>query len=1812
MTAIEEILKPVRLTTLKGTIPSEGVKVYVIRDVLRLPKTPIILPDIFPFSTVEDIKNAIWLSEGGKDSPDCIPRFLFLGYLPKNSEENGGEFPQRGQLYLPADYLYYDSGASVSDPIILQSPLDVIGGEHVDERFVDSEGRLQPLKIIKRERVTLEDLFLPKEESTLPVFHAFTLSALKQLGRFSIPMSEYDFNGRLAPYFPSFSSESSFEPTNADISFAEKYEVSLKAKNSLIANIQRLLDDNVPGLPTPVLSGITRLYLLWKKAPPTFNGCEGLFYDLPVNKYRPFVRLLPVDGTPLTKLYSPEGSFSIPEIISADLIKQWAQEKAPMNDSDYLFAKILLHEGGYPVFGSFHAHQDGTADFVLMPPKNVRKLSPGAELSKFSEMFNAGLEKTGYNNADTPYSVGETSVISFIKLDSAQSDKFTTAKLQHRLQYFAPFFQEIAPLSNEQPMIVLRYKRVSNFAFEDRIFTFLTQVIANKQLEGTVSLMGLPKMLAAEFDIPEHEAEQRILAWRRSREQFGVADAAKNDIKLQANAGTDISIHAQHPLYFFHIHRAESGKQLARIYTLLSMLFGVDEDEFKTMRHAIRVPEVVETTISPSGVIETAIPVQQMMPGSPQAQLSPTLEGEDFAGYDFDLYEVPGDEEPEPTLVESHAQVQQPPIGEDLRMGAVAAVEPTQQQQQKQPHRPVQEAKIVADSFYIKRLKELDKTLFVYKKEKGDKSLANYSVGCAANEDRQPLIMDELQYKRMRDIYDEDEDLIFIEYPLRDKKNPTIGKDKEVLYVLKYGSDPSNQNYFVCSEYFCIRDDIILRKHEFEFGIKAEDGSFEKTKDGHYLDRERKPKNMNECPFCHGKVIKEKDSVKSGETVLKRKNKPKKDIPQLFIRFLTKKKNPDGLSLPCCFVDPDVIRYEQPDFNHIRIYEEKFMKSKGPSVAPIATEVAQEDLPEYGLLRLTLHNKNIVDPEKYPLPVGKVGICPIVLDKYLGQVTKSFIEQISSTRQGLKPNAEGFLRIGVQNGPKQRNNSLLAALAPLLGNANKNENDREEIILNTPEDVISFIKKSISPLIFQSLNFGNLVMEFYNPSDPSPTQNELELWTKRELHIEKLITKDINIATRRDYIERLYNSYKNFIAFLENPAKPKELRQFVHMLAEPGVLTKRGLIIITLDYSKNPNLLDTEIIVRCPLQGYSTNTYMQNDFAFLTHDPNGIWEPLIYTRNIPASGSVVSKHYGDYTLQASQFPKLPNEIQVRIREFKEKCNSSGLGAYTSQIGVKPDKLIPKYILLYARETERVPVGLVRDAYNHLVAATFLSPKEKLIAVPLADDGSLDNFSDRLQMDKTKKKQEVKQVFFGWEDIQPLADTDEIIRFYTNIIKTKFEIYKGYAIESVVKFKNGKIAVKLVNQILIPAANITSPSQFTNVPVVDANIYPEWYIDNQIVMRVDPISDQTLLSDMFIPQRKKEIEEVFQHLRYTFANYLGSNAAGPELRKKIKAIIEPRRNNATGFRVHSLDLWERRKRLQILLGSLIRSWLNPTDEFKVHEKLLRIDCTQIADKGACDNYCSWKESSNQCLIHSPNTIPVGQDHNVSDAPRFFMLRLLEELLRIPEKRRQLLDKEVSYLSAPKTTTRIGDQLIIPEVNAQWYQLLIDETLPKSLEKPIYYEEFSRISAPPVDVTGPPPEPEPLSTEIIDLIGHDVASQFQLWQAEDLYTLLVPLNIRLLELVENGAITDRLTKPLLDKIVDKTKITTIQIDLTGEPQFIGSAINKITDEITIIIITESGEPAFLVDSEHPMRPYIYRTKLGNTLQEIISKNTKIRRK
>jgi hypothetical protein len=203
-----------------------------------------------------------------------------------------------------------------------------------------------------------------------------------------------------------------------------------------------------------------------------------------------------------------------------------------------------------------------------------------------------------------------------------------------------------------------------------------------------------------------------------------------------------------------------------------------------------------------------------------------------------------------------------------------------------------------------------------------------------------------------------------------------------------------------------------------------------------------------------------------------------------------------------------------------------------------------------------------------------------------------------------------------------------------------------------------------------------------------------------------------------------------------------------------------------------------------------------------------------------------------------------------------------------------------------------------------------------------------------------------------------------------------------------------------------------------------------------------------------------IEDVYQHLRLSFSTWLARNA-GKGIRERLEEILK--RND--------LPLFEKRKRLDILLESRVIGWMEPSDEDDESELgFLRVDCLTQGKEG-CSGRCKWvtegksdsEDESGKCRIHSPQTIQPNE--TPLHVPRLLYLRLVDELIRYASRRQEIFSKKVPRLTIRQDAQRIGNQYIIPEGSPDWnswWELLRSEWIsPEKEESKLFEQQFDSI-------------------------------------------------------------------------------------------------------------------------------------------------------
>ena len=1646
------------------------------------------IQSIYPFDTVDTIKRIVY--ENYKDSPNksfYLPRFLFTG-IPLGDNEYIEDIPDIDQKYHPIDYLWYPMGTNdLTQTYALNNPRKTLTVP--DMRFVSSDGSYSSPNYELRGRSTIEQIFLKPRNGRIPVFHVYPLHYLLKAYNGRMPLSEADWNKHFAPYFPDVLAKGPYSATVEDTEYGKQIISYLLNRTSILDNIDVLLK-NDQQMPNVKLSGVRQMMLIWKKPIQGFEGCASMFYQIAATEQRPYIRLLPAEGSAITKLHV-KGVLPIPSLEDPRVIDVWSKEASLTPNIDFCKIKYIHRPAigiTQPIYGTINVLNDGTITLQLQPPKQMRKLDPINDFRKFNTYIGDAFK--GLPQTFKDYELNEISVILSIK-NSIDSTRFTKQRIVNRLPYFSIFFKEIKSVLDDNPIISLRYKALSQYASEDKIFTFITQIATEKLLDGEIPDDNIINAIQNEFQYTQSDAKKIFTEWFQKKGKFTVQLPEEGEFVESFHPGIDIHIYAQHPLYYLHINRIDSFETYQRVYTLLSLLF-IDNDTLFVKRVPQDISKAEDklqkyseeselkyehahynnnTNIQREYVYnndddELGIELESYNDEtSMTAATAATAATASIIAPSMRIDEIVSNED-ESSMIQSISatapKVAKPPkiaLQPKASVASVASVATSSRAVASSAESPVTSSEAIninPNNWFINKLQEIDSRLFNYKV---DSSQNVYSRKCAANDDRQPVVMTKDQFERMKLIYQNDP-IFWIVYPLEGNDEPIvpIGTDKPILTVtvMRYGSDIDTIQYYFCPHYYCLYDELMITEEDFTSN----------------QDRKGRPKQPNSCPFCSGKLISNRKHAETGYTVIKRKDK-KGSTYHKYVDFMKKSTHPENFALPCCFIKQSSLRISDPEFSHLRDYmqqQELENVDNADNVGNVKSDQASddktesddydnliykgEDAIEYAVLFESMHKRYIIESNKHPTP-GVFAIVSSKFDKYFKQNSTNSIITRVAIHLKLQSNAQGFLRIGTQNTVYE---SLLGVIAPL-------------IYKNTIQEVKEIIKDVVTPRIFINTHFGNLVLEFYSPADGSampPTRQELMAWSQKNI--------GVSLNSNNLYpLIRIYNSYKRFIRFIDDPTQRKDLRHIQPLLAEPNLLTNNGIQLVVMEDNT-----DDDINIRCPIFGVSMDRHKKNDIVFISRSFEKIgmsdnkyakYELFIHTSNKPAKGgqSAIHEHIikWDYTSQRIW----PNIVKERINEYMNQCQSRYRSLYTSQQGVNSMAMVPLSNAIEAASYR--PEGIIKDNYNHIVAITFRSKpgSQLLVALPVIDDGIISITSVTA----------INNIYLDWNDFKPAA-VEDVIKYYKTHLEPLFSLYPGYNIEHIVRQKlDSKIvAVQLKNGVYIPVAppNNENAMKAYNLNIIEIEQF-EWEIDKQIAgitvkqpgNEWSSILENTMIekscgtnSELMRDSTYIDFEEQYQQFRLILSNWITSHLAGSEIKKGIEDIIFNSK----------LPEYERRKRLYIYISSTLLSWFY---EDKDHEwnkagpvSFLRKDCRVIDSPQSCTGSCYWKQddssvNNGKCLLHVNDMTRLHSkdgNRNVNTA-ELFTKRAIDELVRFPNRRKQLMTKnKVSHLSQAIKPIRIGDQYIIPETSVAWTNLLRLDWAKQVAEEPKYYEEMSRLT------------------------------------------------------------------------------------------------------------------------------------------------------
>ena len=1635
---IDQLFSPQLLSSFREGLPPVQCMIWRGRDQYDT----ITLDRMYPFDTIDTIKRMICAMF--PDDRSFVPRFTFVG-IPMNDGA-----PTIESTYLPIDYLWFSNEShDPSHTHILAHPLKAM--VEGDERFVTSDGSFSSPNYELRGRSTIEDVILHPYEGQPPVLHVFPLRTLLREYKGVTPLPQEDWNRRFAAYFPDVNVGGPYQATEADIEFTKKIQYFLSKRENTLDRLNQFLEDNEQ-VPSIQVTGVKQLRLIWKKPVDGFEGCASMFYQIPVTEKRPYMRLLPSEGSAITKLHV-KGILPIPTLDDPRVLEIWGKETSSTIGTDVCMIKYVHRPSigiTQPIYGTIQVLNDATMNLMLQPPKNIRNLDPNLDFRNFRDIVDDIFD--GLPQPASEFQLREIAV-TFSLTTSMKSKRFTKSRIIQRLPYFQSFFYEIESLPNEHPLLSLRYKAVSQYASEDKIFTLMTQYATRKELEGEpVDPRQLIEMLQDEFEFTFEEAKEKFSEWSQNRGTFTLQLPEEGEFIESFNPGIDIHIHAQHPAYHFHIHRIDSQATYLRIYTLLSLLFMEDDDYYRNSRVDPEMSvieeemehESMEREIVNHGKQEAVVDDDRK--DGDNEENEDENEDDDGSMYDDVFATIPSASTAATAASSSvlHGMKEEtassvynnPFADESIVESAKAAVSkkgPRMAPQIALTKEQEEEQKLVdPTSWFIRKLQSIDKRLFEFKPI-NDKN--GYSRKCAGNEDRQPAVLTKDQYERMREIY-EDDPIVWIEYPLTGSSDSqeSASKTEETITVMRFGSSTDSIRYYFCPRYFCLVDEIMIRPIEFE-GTIARDG---------------KRKSAESCPFCRGKLIVNDKKAMLGHTVVRRENKPKSNKYHKYIDFLAKTSHPEKFALPCCFTTQSTLRVSDERFKHLRSYLQEESLEQVVDAQPEEYEelIYRGDRAiEYSVLLQTIHKRYILESNKPPEP-GIFATAPASFDAFFSQRSGEQIVKRSPMLLKLRPNAQGFLRMGTEN---TLHESLLGVIAPLLNR-------------NTIADVKERIIEVMIPRIFLNAHFGNLVLEFYDPTDgrtmPS-TQMELMTWAQTKLGMS--VTPNNRYA-----LLRIYNAYHQFISFIKDPMRRKDLRHIQPLLAEPGLFTPRGIQLLIMDiHGTDP------ITIKCPTFGVSMDRNRKNDIVFISRsvissvtsdNPYTRYELFIYTSNKPAKGGELEVHESIMKWDYASRRYWPDMVKKRVDEYMTQCESRYRTLYTSQQGVHSMAMIP--LSKAIESTLYRPDGIIKDSYNHLVGVTFRvkAGSSFLVALPVVDDGVV-SISHTFS---------IKNIYLDWDEFKA-APVEDAIGYYQRELEPLFSLYPGYRVKYVARRGSDIVAIQLENGLYVPVSGprdevaldtLMKASQIGSVSIK----HFEWEVDRELAGMRSKQNDQNWksITELQTPEDRcgsdpeiartssyKEWEESYQQFRLMVSNWITGEKAGPTIRKGIEEII---------FN-DDLPEVERRKRLYIFLSSTLLSWFYPDKKNwdKGSTTFLRKDCRLIESPDSCTGSCYWKEDEGKCLLHVKDTTELSDTPGQRDVstPELYTKRVIDELVRFPVRRKQLMEKgKISSIVSIVEPIRDGDQYIIPESSPTWTNLLRLDWAKIVPEEPMYYEEQSR--------------------------------------------------------------------------------------------------------------------------------------------------------
>ena len=511
------------------------------------------------------------------------------------------------------------------------------------------------------------------------------------------------------------------------------------------------------------------------------------------------------------------------------------------------------------------------------------------------------------------------------------------------------------------------------------------------------------------------------------------------------------------------------------------------------------------------------------------------------------------------------------------------------------------------NSYFQNRIAKYDPVLII----KNDTPRYNsYSRICTSTSRRQPIIL------------------------TKDELNKINEEHKGYLQegdVVRYGSKPDKDFYYICPRYWDLKRETVVTEKEMK-----EKNLYDKII----------PKKAKKVP--EGKYIYEFQDTKQ------------------YPGFVKEDSHPDGYCLPCCFKNWDTAGQ---------------LKRRNKCMTKEVTKEMEEEKDD--LVSETKERKEVTEeeieidnyikgPEKFPLQRDRWGYLPTNLQLILKQVNADC--QISKSNTNIKPNYACLLRHGVELSNTQ---SFIACISDALFYTKRDEQNKP--IRRSIEEMKEIIISGLNVDNFIRYQNGNLVSDFKEPN----RSIDIEKYKSSTIY-EKL--KKNNTEENINYFKNICSSFENFVYFLKSSDSKIDYTYLWDIICENNPnLFKNGLNLIILNIPDDDTTNNVNIV--CPTNHYSDKYYDSRKPSLLLLQKGEFFEPIYsYKYNTTKKNAVteVIKFFSEFNPHLSSsmkdfFQKVIKPYIEGSDEIKSMCkaNKSMPSVYKMEPAIQLNVLISK-------------------------------------------------------------------------------------------------------------------------------------------------------------------------------------------------------------------------------------------------------------------------------------------------------------------------------------------------------------------------------------------------------------------------------------------------------------------------------------------------------------------------------------------------------